>query len=204
VGKTKVFEGSETVDETLKNPAGEEQEKALEESAPEDDVEKTIPLEDMTKEELIDKVGEVQELANRNYDLYMRSQAEIENARKRFQKEKRDLAKFANDTIIKQLIPVGDNLENAIAHATDKNALDALREGIDLTLKGFLDTLEKNGVAHVEALDKPFDPNFHQAVSEVENDAVEPGTVVNELQKGYTLNKRLLRPAMVVVSKKSS
>lgn len=204
MGKTKVFEGSETVDEMLKNPAGEEQEKALEESAPEDDVEKTIPLEDMTKEELIDKVGEVQELANRNYDLYMRSQAEIENVRKRFQKEKRDLAKFANDTIIKQLIPVGDNLENAIAHATDKNALDALREGIDLTLKGFLDTLEKNGVEHVEALDKPFDPNFHQAVSEVENDAVEPGTVVNELQKGYTLNKRLLRPAMVVVSKKSS
>jgi molecular chaperone GrpE len=204
VGKTKVFEGSETVDETLKNPAGEEQEKAQEESAPEDEVEKTIPLEDMTKEELMDKVGEVQELANRNYDLYMRSQAEIENVRKRFQKEKRDLAKFANDTIIKQLIPVGDNLENAIAHATDKNALDALREGIDLTLKGFLDTLEKNGVEHVEALDKPFDPNFHQAVSEVENDAVEPGTVVNELQKGYTLNKRLLRPAMVVVSKKSS
>lgn len=204
MGKTKVFGESETVDKTLKNPAEKEQEEIQEESAPEDKIEEMIPLEDMTKEELIDKVGAIQELADTNYDLYMRSQAEIENARKRFQKEKQDLAKFANDNIIKQLIPVADNLEKAIAHSTDKNALDALREGVNLTLKGFLDTLEKNGVAHVEALDKPFDPNFHQAVSEVENDAVESGTVVNELQKGYTLNKRLLRPAMVVVSKKSS
>jgi molecular chaperone GrpE len=204
VRKNKVFEGSETVDETLKNPAGEEQETNLEESAPEDKVEKVIPLEDMTKEELIDRIGAIQELADKNYDLYVRSQAEIENVRKRFQKDKQDLAKFANEMIIKQLLPVADNLEKAITHSTDENALDALREGIDLTLKGFLDTLEKNGVECVEALNQPFDPNFHEAVSQAENNAVEPGTVVNELQKGYTLNKRLIRPAMVVVSRKSS
>ena len=202
--KNKVFEGSETVDETLKNPAGEEQEINLEESAPEDIVEKVIPLEDMTKEELIDRIGATQELADKNYDLYVRSQAEIENVRKRFQKDKQDLAKFANEMIIKQLLPVADNLEKAITHTTDENALDALREGIDLTLKSFLDTLEKNGVERVEALNQPFDPNFHEAVSQAENNAVEPGTVVNELQKGYTLNKRLIRPAMVVVSRKSS
>ena len=192
------------MDETLKNPAGEEQEINLEESAPEDIVEKVIPLEDMTKEELIDRIGATQELADKNYDLYVRSQAEIENVRKRFQKDKQDLAKFANEMIIKQLLPVADNLEKAITHTTDENALDALREGIDLTLKSFLDTLEKNGVERVEALNQPFDPNFHEAVSQAENNAVEPGTVVNELQKGYTLNKRLIRPAMVVVSRKSS
>lgn len=202
--KNKIFEGSETVDETLKNPAGEEQETNLEESVPEDKVEKVIPLEDMTKEELIDRIGATQELADKNYDLYVRSQAEIENVRKRFQKDKQDLAKFANEMIIKQLLPVADNLEKAITHTTDENALDALREGIDLTLKSFLDTLEKNGVERVEALNQPFDPNFHEAVSQAENNAVEPGTVVNELQKGYTLNKRLIRPAMVVVSRKSS
>ena len=202
--KNKIFEGSETVDETLKNPAGEEQETNLEESVPEDKVEKVIPLEDMTKEELIDRIGATQELADNNYDLYVRSQAEIENVRKRFQKDKQDLAKFANEMIIKQLLPVADNLEKAITHTTDENALDALREGIDLTLKSFLDTLEKNGVERVEALNQPFDPNFHEAVSQAENNAVEPGTVVNELQKGYTLNKRLIRPAMVVVSRKSS
>lgn len=201
--KNKIFEGSETVDETLKNPAGEEQETNLEESVPEDKVEKVIPLEDMTKEELIDRIGATQELADKNYDLYVRSQAEIENVRKRFQKDKQDLAKFANEMIIKQLLPVADNLEKAITHTTDENALDALREGIDLTLKSFLDTLEKNGVERVEALNQPFDPNFHEAVSQAENNAVEPGTVVNELQKGYTLNKRLIRPAMVVVSRKS-
>ena len=204
MGKIKVFEGSERGDETLKNPEGEEQETNPEESVSEGEAEKSIPLEKMTKEELIDRIGVVQELADRNYDLYVRSQAEMENARKRFQKDKQDLAKFANDTILKQLLPVADNLEKAIAHAMDENALDALREGIDLTLKGFLDTLERNGVERVEALNQPFDPNFHEAVSEAENDAVEPGTVVNEFQKGYTLNKRLLRPAMVVVSRKSS
>ncbi|HIJ36216.1 MAG TPA: nucleotide exchange factor GrpE [Deltaproteobacteria bacterium] len=202
--KNKIFEGSETVDETLKNPAGEEQETNLEESVPEDKVEKVVPLEDMTKEELIDGIGATQELADKNYDLYVRSQAEIENVRKRFQKDKQDLAKFANEMIIKQLLPVADNLEKAITHTTDENALDALREGIDLTLKSFLDTLEKNGVERVEALNQPFDPNFHEAVSQAEDNAVEPGTVVNELQKGYTLNKRLIRPAMVVVSRKSS
>ena len=166
--------------------------------------EKLIPLEKMTKEELIDRIGAIQELADKNYELYVRSQAEIENMRKRFQKDKQDLAKFANDTIIKQLLPVADNLEKAIAHAMDANSLDALREGINLTLKGLLDTLEKNGVERVEALNQPFDPNFHEAVSEAENNAVEPGTVLNEFQKGYTLNKRLIRPAMVVVSRKNS
>ena len=205
MGKIKVFEGSEKVDETVKNPVGEEQEETnLEEPVPEDKVEKAIPLEKMTKEELIERIGVIQELADKNYDLYVRSQAEMENVKKRLQKDKQDLAKFANDTIIKQLLPVADNLEKAIAHAMDENALDALREGIDLTLKGFLDTLERNGVERVEALNQPFDPNFHEAVSEAENDTVEPGTVVNEFQKGYTLNKRLLRPAMVVVSRKSS
>ncbi len=204
MGNNKVFEGSETVDETLKNPAEEEQEKNGENSVPEDEVEKLIPLEKMTKEELIDRIGAIQELADKNYELYVRSQAEIENMRKRFQKDKQDLAKFANDTIIKQLLPVADNLEKAIAHAMDANSLDALREGINLTLKGLLDTLEKNGVERVEALNQPFDPNFHEAVSEAENNAVEPGTVLNEFQKGYTLNKRLIRPAMVVVSRKNS
>jgi molecular chaperone GrpE len=192
------------VDETLKNPAEEEQEKNGENSVPEDELEKLIPLEKMTKEELIDRIGAIQELADKNYELYVRSQAEIENMRKRFQKDKQDLAKFANDTIIKQLLPVADNLEKAIAHAMDANSLDALREGINLTLKGLLDTLEKNGVERVEALNQPFDPNFHEAVSEAENNAVEPGTVLNEFQKGYTLNKRLIRPAMVVVSRKNS
>ncbi len=192
------------MDEIVKNFTGEEQEANPEECLPEDTVEKTIPLEKMTKEELIEKIGTIQALADRNYDLYVRSQAEIENVRKRFQKDKQDLAKFANETIIKQLLPVADNLEKAIAHTTDENSLDALREGLDLTLKGFLDALEKSGVERVEALDQPFDPNFHEAVSEVENDAVEPGTVVNVLQNGYVLNKRLMRPAMVVVSRKKS
>ena len=163
--------------------------------------EKEIPLSDMTQEQLIEKVSEVQALADSNMDNYLRSQAEMENMKKRFQKDKQDLVKFGNETLTKQLIPVADNLEMALDHSKDENSIEALREGVDLTLKGLLNVLEKAGVELVEAVGATFDPNFHEAVSEQEDDRAEPGTVLKELQKGYLLNKRLIRPAMVIVNK---
>ncbi|OQY48997.1 MAG: nucleotide exchange factor GrpE [Desulfobacteraceae bacterium 4572_87] len=164
--------------------------------------EKEIPLSDMTQEQLIEKVSELQALADRNMDSYLRSQAEMENMKKRFQKDKQDLRKFGNETLTKQLIPVADNLEMALDHSKDENSIEALREGVDLTLKGLLNVLEKAGVELVEAVGAAFDPNFHEAVSEQKDDRAEPGTVLKELQKGYLLNKRLIRPAMVIVNKK--
>lgn len=163
--------------------------------------EKEIPLSDMTQEQLIEKVSEVQALADSNMDNYLRSQAEMENMKKRFQKDKQDLVKFGNETLTKQLLPVADNLEMALDHSKDENSIEALREGVDLTLKGLLNVLEKAGVELVEAVGATFDPNFHEAVSEQEDDRAEPGTVLKELQKGYLLNKRLIRPAMVIVNK---
>ncbi len=160
-----------------------------------------IPPEEMTGSELLDKIKEVQALADKNFDLYVRSQAEIDNLKKRFRKEKGDLAKFSNESLIKQLLPVLDSLENAILHSQDENALHALREGVDLTLKGLKNTLEREGVEEINAVGEPFDPNFHQAMSEQEDDSVKPGMVLKELQKGYMLNQRLIRPAMVIVSK---
>jgi molecular chaperone GrpE len=161
-------------------------------------------LEEMTEDELLVKLKEVQESSDKNYDLYVRSQAEMENVKKRFHKEKSDLLKFSNETLIKQLLSVIDNLEKAIDHSGDEKALDALREGLDMTLKGLKDVLEKSGLEDVEAMGKPFDPNYHEAVSEMEDGTVESGTVIEQLQKGYLLNGRLIRPAMVIVSRKKT
>ncbi|UCF83128.1 MAG: nucleotide exchange factor GrpE [Desulfobacteraceae bacterium] len=162
---------------------------------------KEIPLEKMTKAQLLTEVKESQETAEKNFDLYVRSQAEIDNIKKRFQKDKADLCKFSNESLIKQLLSVVDNLEKAIAHSENENSLDALKEGVKLTLKGLTDILEKAGLESVNALGEPFDPNFHEAVSEQEDNSVKRGTVLRELQKGYMLHQRLIRPSMVIVSK---
>jgi len=169
----------------------------------EDQVKKDVPLEKLTKADLIEKVKEVQKTAEANYDLYIRSQAENDNMKKRFKKEKEDLARYANESLIKQLLSVADNLEKALSHSNDESSMEALREGIVLTLKGFMDTLERAGLQSVKAEGESFDPNFHEAVSAMEDDTVDPGTVLQEVQKGYLLNQRLIRPAKVVVSKRS-
>ena len=160
--------------------------------------------QEMTKEELLDKLEENRKASEANYDLYLRSQAEIENMKKRNKREKEDWLKYANESLIKDILPSLDNLENALAHADNENSARALRDGIELTLKGLKDALTKSGLESVDAQGEAFDPCFHEAVSQVEDDQVKPGTIVQELQKGYLLNKRLIRPAMVVVSKTGS
>jgi molecular chaperone GrpE len=164
---------------------------------------KEIPVEQMTKAQLVNKIEQVRKSSEENYDLYIRSQAEMDNMKKRFQKEKQDLIKFSNESLVKQLLPVMDNLEKAILHARQENSLDALKEGVELTLKMLTETLEKAGLEEVKAMGEPFDPNCHEAISEQKDDSVESKTVLEELQKGYFLNKRLIRPAMVIVSKNS-
>jgi molecular chaperone GrpE len=192
--------------ESPEKKSGEDSQEELKEKPSErdkegDNEESEIPLEKMTKGQLLNRVKEVQETADKNFDLYVRSQAEIDNLKKRFQKEKAELWKFSNESLIKKLLSVGDNLEKAISHSNNDNSLDVLREGVELTLKGLMDTLEREGLESVKALGEPFDPNFHEAVSELQDNSAKPGTVIQELQKGYILNRRLIRPAMVIVSK---
>ncbi|MCD6304676.1 MAG: nucleotide exchange factor GrpE [Deltaproteobacteria bacterium] len=163
-----------------------------------------IPLEEMPKDQLIEKIKETEALSEKNRDLYLRSQAEIENLKKRYQKEQQSLTKFANESLIKQLLPVADNLEKALDHSQKEASFDALIEGVQLTLKGLMDVLQKAGVEAIEAVGGQFDPNFHEAVSEATDNDFETGTVVKELQKGYTLNQRLLRPSMVIVNRKTA
>ena len=165
-----------------------------------------IPLEKMTKEQLIERIRQCNEDQKRHFDLYLRAQAEMENLKKRFQKEREEFIRFANESLIKDLLNVLDNLERALAHSQEHgqspDSLEALKEGVELTLKGMKDVLKRAGLEELESLGKKFDPNYHHAVEQRHDSSVEPGTVIDELQKGYSLNGKLIGPAMVVVSKK--
>jgi len=145
----------------------------------------------------------VEEQLNAQKEKVLRLSAEFENFKKRKQREIDEFKKFANETVFKQLLSVVDNLERAIDSATDAVEETSLLEGVKLTHKEILKLFESFNVKVVEAENQPFDPNFHQAVTHAQNNDVPDNTVINVLQKGYVLNDRLIRPAMVVVSKKS-
>jgi len=151
--------------------------------------------------EMETKIKSLEEEVKETYDRFLRVSAEFENYKKRSAREMSEFKKFANESLIKELLLVVDNMERAISSSKDEgNSNNALVEGIDMTLKELLKIFEKFGVKQVKSLEKPFDPNFHQAVMRQENDEHPHNTVINELQKGYLINKRLLRPATVVVS----
>lgn len=140
--------------------------------------------------------------ASKNWDMYLRERADQENFRKRMQREKEDLARFANENLLRAFLPILDNLERAVSHASQEPETAAgLLEGVEMTVDQFHKVLEKSGVSPVEATGKPFDPTWHEAMGQLESREYPPNTVVQELQKGYTLNDRLLRPALVMVAK---
>jgi molecular chaperone GrpE len=140
--------------------------------------------------------------AAKNWDLYLRERADLENLRKRMQREKEDLARFANENLLREFLPIFDNLERAVSHATQSQENDdGLVEGVEMTLGQFRKVLEKFGVAPVEAIGRPFDPAWHEAMGQLESREHPPNTVVQEMQKGYTLNDRLLRPTLVLLAK---
>ncbi|RME33247.1 MAG: nucleotide exchange factor GrpE, partial [Deltaproteobacteria bacterium] len=142
------------------------------------------------------------EEARKNWDLYLRSQADLENYRKRMQREKQDLARFANESLLREFLPVIDNLQRAVDHAREQqNDSGALLEGVQMTLDQFARTLEKFGVTPIEAAGQAFDPAVHEAMGQVVSEDLPPNHVAQELQKGYRLHDRLLRPALVMVSK---
>jgi molecular chaperone GrpE len=132
--------------------------------------------------------------------LYL--QADFENFKKLKTKEKLETIKFGNETLIKEFIPIVDNLEMALDHASSTDDYKGILEGVKLTLNEFLKVLEKSGVTRIDAVGKKFDPNLHEAFYQEEKDDIEPDTVISEFQKGYLLNERLIRPSRVILSKK--
>jgi len=157
---------------------------------------------DVADESVATKLEAAEQQAQDNYDRLLRVSAEFDNYKKRTAREMQEVIKYANERMAKELLTVVDNLERAIeAACAECPEDDPLVKGIHLTLGEVLKILERHKVKPVKALGEPFDPTYHQAMMQEEVDDQPPNTVVREMQKGYVIHDRLLRPAMVVVSK---
>jgi len=163
----------------------------------EDKAETVDPLKEMEE-----KLESMEQEAKENYDRLLRTSAEFENYQKRAAREMNDFRKFANESFVKAMLPVVDNLDRAVESSNnDKHADTSVLEGVKMTVKEILKVFEQYNVKPFESLGKTFDPSLHQAVMQEETEEHPENSVVQELQKGYMMHDRLLRPAMVVVSK---
>jgi len=159
-------------------------------------------VEELLAEDQLSETEELQEQVSKANDQVLRVQAEMQNVRRRVERDVENAHKYALDKFTAELLPVVDNLERALStiDAAD-DAQKAVATGLELTLKSFFDVLGRFKIEVVDPAGQPFDADLHQAVSMVPNPDLEPNTVMDVFQKGYTLNGRLVRPAMVVVSK---
>lgn len=149
---------------------------------------------------LLAKLEEKEAEAKANYELFLRERAELENFKRRMQREQAESLRFANEPLIRDLLPAIDNLERAVSHAQGGGNSQPLLEGVALVVRSFLETLEKYGVTRVTAKGELFDPIRHEAMAQAENANVAPNTVVDEYCPAYLLHGRLLRPALVTVA----
>jgi len=155
--------------------------------------------------EPVEERHEVEELKRSLSDLndkYLRLYAEFENYKKFEAKKREELINYSNEGLMKDLLTVIDNLELALQHSSEEESCSALAKGVELTLKEFKNILERYGLVSIDAEGKPFDPHLHHAMSQVETDEVDENVVVTEFRKGYKLKDRVLRAALVGVSKK--
>jgi len=175
------------------------------ESSADEIVEGTVEeIKEVTVESLQAELEQAAEQALKFKDVALRAEAEMQNVQRRAIKDLEKAHKYGSEKLIQNLLPVIDSLEKAVESAetaADEAANNAVVEGVGLCLKMLTDVLGKEGVKTLDPMGEPFDPNHHQAMSMVENPDVEPNSVVAVIQKGYTLNERLVRPAMVMVSK---
>jgi molecular chaperone GrpE len=154
-------------------------------------------------EELICKLQETEKTAAENYDKYVRVAAELENYRKRAVREKADAVRYGNENLLRDILPLMDNIDRAMDHACNSDDFDAFKQGLKMLQEQLLVCLQKHGVEKIEAVGKDFDPYVHEAMLQVESKEHEESKVVGEFEKGYLLNGRLLRPAKVSVCRKS-
>jgi molecular chaperone GrpE len=152
-----------------------------------------------------DPLAEAQAEAQRFKDQLLRTAADFDNFRKRTRRELEDAERRGRDDLLKEFLPVFDNLERATAHAAQADSsggAKALADGINLVIRQFLDTLRKLGIERIEAVGKPFDPGQHEAIQQLETNDFPPGIIAAEVQAGYRTGERLVRPALVVVAKR--
>jgi len=152
------------------------------------------------------EIAQLMAKVNEQAESVLRAQAEMQNVRRRAERDVENAHRYALDKFSSDLLPIVDSLERALDAAAqiDNDAVKGMRDGIELTLKMFVDTLAKHGVQQLNPVGQPFNPEFHQAMSMVPNAEMAPNSVLAVMQRGYTLNGRLVRPAMVVVTKAAS
>ncbi len=167
---------------------------------------KETELSELSEEPAVepDSVEELKKFLSELNDKHLRLYADFENYRKLEAKNKEELIKYSNEKLIKDILTVIDHLELALQHSSDNEASSSLADGVELTLKELKNILEKYGLVNIDALGKPFDPHIHHAMSQIETKEVDDNTVVTEFRKGYMLKDRVLRAALVGVSKKTS
>ncbi|WP_019422530.1 nucleotide exchange factor GrpE [Paenibacillus sp. OSY-SE] len=146
------------------------------------------------------ELEQAKEQADEHYQRYLRTQADFDNFRRRTMKEKEDLAKYASAKVITELLPVLDNFERALSTGQEASETESFVKGVDMIFRQIQQVMEQEGVQPMNAVGEPFNPEYHQAIMQVESDEYEEGFVVEEVQKGYMLKDKVLRPAMVKVS----
>ena len=189
-------------DESVKKETEEELETRVEEGETPETAAEAVEETEGGDVEL--KLAEAEAKAEEHWDQLLRTRAEMDNLHRRVERDLENAHKFALEKFARELLPVKDSLElglSAVAESEDSEHMAKLKEGTQLTLKMLSSAMEKFGISEVNPVDEPFNPEFHQAMSMLETPDRQPNTVVNVMQKGYVLNERLIRPAMVVVSK---
>ena len=162
-------------------------------------------MEDKVKaseEDLKVKLQEMEKKAAENYEKYVRAAAELDNYKKRAVREKADAIKYGNENLLRDILPLVDNMDRAMEHACNSDDFNAFREGMKMLKQQLLSCLQKHGVEPIEAVGKDFDPHVHEAMLQVESKEHEESKVVGEFERGYLLNGRLLRPAKVSVCRR--
>ena len=184
----------------IKSEGKEEENLSQDNNLSKKEMEKTT---DLKKEESVD------EKLKNTQDKLLRSMAEMENQRRRFEKEKEEAFEFGGFSFARESLSLLDNIDRAIIsfkndeNLKDNKDLNKIIDSIDIIKKDLISIFKKNGIESIECLNKKFDPNFHQGMLEIENDTKEPGIVIQEIQKGYMMKDRLLRPSLVGVTKKT-
>ena len=181
----------------------EEELKETEEEMKEEDTLSDETIEDSNSEEVEeekDPVELLEEKLEKEENKYLKLYAEFENYKRRSREEAERNNKYKNQSLATDLLSVLDNLERALQETGDSESFESLHKGVEMVYKDFLNKLEANGITQIQALDEQFNPNYHQAVMAESKDGVEAGIVIEELQKGYLLKDRVIRPSMVKVS----
>ena len=166
-----------------------------------DNISEEIVFEDETTEP--EEVKSDEDIIKDLEDQVLRAKAEVQNVRRIAAQEVTKARLFGVETLAKEFLSVGDNLERAVISCEDSEEMNVIKEGLELTLKSLESSLSSAGIKAIEFNDKSFDPERHEAISVIEDDTLEQNTIIDVVQKGYTIMDRILRPAKVVVSKKS-